>query len=97
MARRIVWSKKAETVFIKILEYYNHRNESNVYSRKLNSEIKKHLELLSNHPWIGLKTENKNTRVLIKHHFKIFYRIEPETIVILLIWDSRQNPENLNL
>ena len=97
MAWRIVWSKKAEIIFIKILEYYNHRNGSKIYSRKLNLEIKKRLEVLSNHPWIGTETENKNTRVLIKHHFKIFYRIESETIVVLLIWDSRQNPENLNL
>ena len=36
MAKRIVWSKFALENKLEILKYWNHRNESNTYSRKLN-------------------------------------------------------------
>ena len=36
MAKRIVWSKFALENKLEILKYWNHRNESNTYSRKIN-------------------------------------------------------------
>ena len=97
MAKQIVWTKKAETVFSKILEYYIQRNGNNTYSKKLLYEIKRLTDLLSKHPWIGTRTKEQNIRVLINKNYKIFYRIETTTIIILLIWDSRQNPKDLKL
>lgn len=97
MVRRIIWSKRAEKVFSEILDFYNIRNKSKTYSRKLNSKIKQILNIIIRHPFIGRKTDNENIRVLIKGKYKIFYRIEPEEIVILLVWDTSQNPDNLTL
>ncbi|RLD50222.1 MAG: type II toxin-antitoxin system RelE/ParE family toxin [Bacteroidetes bacterium] len=97
MVRGIVWSKRAEKLFFDILEFYYVRNKSKTYSRKLNSEIKQLIKILAKQPFLGRKTEKNNIRVLIKGNYKIFYEIEPEEIVILLVWDTRQNPENFKL
>ena len=50
MARRIVWTQRANIIITKLLEY-----------------------------------------------FKIYYQIEPDSLVIILIWDCRQNPATINL
>ncbi|MGE5394288.1 MAG: type II toxin-antitoxin system RelE/ParE family toxin [Candidatus Saccharibacteria bacterium] len=95
MAKRIIWSRQAERVFNKILEFYMDRNGSKAYSRKLNQEIHELLSNISRQPFIGIKTENKNIRVVIKGNYKIFYKIEDENLIILLVWDSRQDQESV--
>ena len=40
MARKIIWTRRADLVFTKLLEYYLLRNKSKEYSRKLNKEIR---------------------------------------------------------
>ena len=95
MVKRIIWTSKAEQIYSEILKFYVQRNGTKTYSKKLNSEVKKLLLLLSNHPFLGKKTGLTNTRVLIKGYHKVFYKIYDEELVILLFWDSRQNPEKL--
>lgn len=95
MVKRIIWTSKADQIYSDILKFYVQRNDSKIYSKKLNNEVKKLLLLLANHPFLGKKTGVTNTRVLIKGNYKIFYRINAEELVILLFWDSRQNPEKL--
>jgi toxin YoeB len=95
MVKRIIWTSKADQIYSDILKFYVQRNGSKTYSKKLNNEVKKVLLLLSNHPFLGKKTGLPNTRVLIKGNHKIFYKIYAEELVILLFWDSRQNPKKL--
>ena len=97
MVRRITWTKKAFTVFQKILEFYYQRNGTKTYSSRLNIEIKELIYLLRKHPFLGRKTEIEDIRVLVKGDYKIFYRVDKSDIVILLVWDCRQNPESLKL
>jgi len=97
VVRKIIWTSKAEDVFLRILEFYVRRNENRTYSRKLNTEIKQIINLLKKFPFLGISTDIENIRVLIKGDVKIFYHITPLEIVILLIWDCRQNPEDLEL
>jgi plasmid stabilization system protein ParE len=97
MAKRIIWSESAERIFTQILEFYIERNGSKVYSRKLNDEVLTLLSILSKQPFLGIRTEIIDVRLFIKRNYKIFYQIEEEKIIILLIWDCRQNPQGLNL
>jgi plasmid stabilization system protein ParE len=97
MVRRIIWTSRAELVFSWILEFYFKRNGTKLYSHKLNDEIKKIIKLLLKHPYLGKKTEIENVHVLVKGDFKIFYKIEPEEIVILMVWDCRQDPDDLKI
>ena len=97
MARRIIWTLKAISIFTLILEFYYQRNGTKTYSSSLNKEIKKTISLLKSHPFLGRKTESDHVRVLIKGDFKIFYQVEKHDVIILMIWDCRQDPETFHL
>lgn len=95
--RRIIWSLRAKTDLFKILDFYFRRNGTKDYSLKLSSNIRKAIRLLEIYPEIGVRTDFENTRNLIHGFYEIFYEINPKTIEIITIWDSRQNPMNLKV
>ena len=97
MAKRIVWSSRADRIFTKTLEFYIERNGSKTYSRKLNKEVLSIISILSKQPYLGIKTDTENLRVVIKGELKIFYQIEKDKLIIHLVWDCRQNPKSLNI
>ena len=97
MVKRVIWSGNADRIFTKILEFYIERNGSKAYSRRLNNEILSLITILSKQPFLGIKTDKKDIRILIKSHFKIFYQIDNDILIIHLIWDYRQSQESLNM
>lgn len=97
MAKRVIWTSKANLIFTKILEFYIERNGSKTYSRRLNNEILSLITILSKQPYLGIKTDKKDIRILIKNHFKIFYQIDNDILIIHFIWDCRQSQESLNI
>jgi len=97
MAKRVVWSSRADWIFTKILEFYIERNGTKTYSQKLNNEVLSIVSILSKQPFLGIKTDIENLRVIIKGDLKIFYQIEMDKILIHLVWDCRQNPKSLNI
>jgi len=97
MARRITWTKEAKRVYKGILRFYIERNGSKTYSIKLNKEITELISLLKQYPNLGIKTDYKDLRVIIKGDYKIYYEITRKEINIRLVWDCRQNPEDSKL
>ena len=97
MVKKVVWSKKADSIFIEILEFYVKRNGSNLYSRKINANIIKILVLLCKNPLLGKTTDLENVRTFIVRDYKILYRINPSEIIVLMVWDCRRNPAELSL
>jgi len=97
VVRTIVWSRLAELAFKETLQYFNERNKSNDYSIKLAHAIKSELQLLINHPNLGLASSVKNVRYLISGNYKIFYEIKETQIVILMVWDSRMDSSKINI
>ncbi len=95
MAKQIVWSLKAQNDRKEILNYWRIRNKSNEYSKKLNGLFKEAIKLISDYPDIGKITENGKARIKIVGDYFIVYELEKEKILLLTIWDSRQNPEKL--
>lgn len=93
--RKIIWSHRARIRLLQILEFYNERNRSKVFSIKLYNEFKEQLTLITKQPEIGIKTEIIGVRGLIFRNFILFYEIKSEQIIIHSIWDCRQNPEDL--
>lgn len=58
--------------------------------------IDEKIDLIQRNPEIGLKLENSQFRKIIIHkNTTLFYEIDQPIIKILLIWDNRQNPEDL--
>ncbi|UJH92214.1 type II toxin-antitoxin system RelE/ParE family toxin [Antarcticibacterium sp. 1MA-6-2] len=95
MAGRIKWSKKATEDLQEILAYWRSRNKSNTYSKKLYKEIIQIIYLLDAYPYLGISTSDKFIRVKIFKSYKFFYEFKSKPITILGIWDTRQDPEEL--
>ena len=91
---KIEWSIEARLDLIDILEYYLERNNSVVYSNKLNSKITRSIKLIAQNPLIGIKSEIESVRALITGDYQIIYEIFDNLIVVLMIWDCRRDPED---
>ena len=95
MVRKVTWTVRAQNDRKEIFEYLNNHNKSNLYSKRLNGLIKKSLLLIAKYPLIGKLTDKINVRVKVLKDYLIVYEVLPKEIVILTIWDCRQNPEDL--
>lgn len=96
MAKQIIWSKRSQTDRKEIFRYWNKRNNSNYYSKKLNELFKQAVRLIAEYPEIGKPTDDKNVRIKIVKDYLIIYEIdEKDHLLILTIWDARQNPKRL--
>ena len=95
MAFKIEWTINARLDRKEIFTYWNNRNKSNIYSRKLNNLFNTHVESLLKFPSIGKLTDYEQVRFLIVKDYLIFYKIEQQIISIVKIWDSRQDPNKV--
>lgn len=95
MARRIVWVLQAQMDRKEILAYWKDRNKSANYSKKLDKLFREALILLLKYPFIGKPTNKKNIRIKIVRSYFLIYEITAEEIVVLRIWDTRQNPKKI--
>ena len=81
---------------MKFFEYFAKRNKSKTYSIKLHKKIKSEILITLKQPNIGKQTDVLNIRGLIIENYIVFYELLDTNIIILNIWDCRENPENLN-
>jgi plasmid stabilization system protein ParE len=92
---KINWSKEAELDLTKILEFYIDGNSK--HSKSLYSRIKKGVTTISKNPFIGIKTDIESVRILITGEYLIVYQLFKNEIIISMVWDSRRNPESIEL
>ena len=97
MVKEIVWSELSIIDRFEIYTFWEEHNKSDTYSKKLEILFNQSAQLLSNFPEIGLITAFKSTKIKIISHFKIFYLIKKDSIIILRIRDARQNPKKFKL
>ena len=96
MDRKIIWSRRSQNDRIEIFKYWNKHNKSIAYSKKLNELFKEAIRLIGEYPQIGRLTNDKKARIKIVRDYLIIYEIDAqEQLLILTIWDSRQDPEKL--
>jgi toxin YoeB len=95
MVRQITWTEKAQKERIAILSFWNEQNQSLNYSRKLNKLLIESLRLICKFPTIGKRTNKENVRVKVFKDYLIIYEITKSAIVVLSLWDCRQNPQDL--
>ncbi len=96
MAGRIKWSTQATKDIEEILSYWNNRNKSSHYSKKLYAQIKQVIKLLKAHPNLGISTTDEHIRMKIFKSYKIFYELESNSITVLRIWNTRQDPKKID-
>ncbi len=95
MAQRLIWTTEAENDRLEILEYWYKALNSKTYSRKLYKEFSDHLKIIREYPEIGIKTKIQGVRVKTVKHYQLVYLLTANSIILLHIWDSRQNPDKL--
>ncbi len=97
MAKRIVWSLRAQNDRKAILEYWHKRNGNKDYCRKLSQGFRETVRYIVEHNYLGMATDEENTRVTVCGHYMLFYEIKDKSIEVLTVWDARKNPTELNL
>jgi len=92
---KVEWTHFAKKQRDEIFEYWNNRNKSNSYSKKLRLIIKEKTNQLKLQPFSGKKTIDETIRMLVFKNYSLIYNIEKETISIISFWENHQNPEAL--
>jgi toxin YoeB len=95
MARKIEWTKTSIRDRFEIYKFWIEKNKSDSYSKKLETLFNEAAKLISEFPEVGTETDFPRLRVKIIKSYKLFYTDDSETISIIRIWDTRQNPQNL--
>ncbi len=93
MAKRVVWSKKAKNQRLSIFEFWLTRTDSNRYTIKLRKAFKAATNKLKDNPFLGKQTNTADFRFLIVKYYKLFYTVTDSDIVILSVFDTRQDPD----
>jgi toxin YoeB len=92
---KVFWTETAIEQRNHIFEYWNNRNQSTEYSKKVRLKIKDRIETLKNYPKSGKKTNFGDVRVSALGHFSILYKSDESKITIVAFWDNRQDPKKL--
>lgn len=93
MARKIIWTKRANLKFNKIIDYLEKewgKNVTESFVRKAYGII----ELISEQPKLGtMENPEKNIRgFLLTKHNRLFYRVTEKSIILLNFFDTRSKP-----
>ncbi len=90
---KVEWSIEARLDLLDILEFYIQRNGNANYSRKLNSKINKSIKLITRNPLLGKQTDINSVRAIVTGDYQVIYEIVEQTLLIVMVWDCRRNPE----
>jgi plasmid stabilization system protein ParE len=93
--RTIIWTHNAVIQRRNIFIYWNNRNGSSEYSKRLLGLIRNRLILLIKFPEVGKLTDYPNLRVVVIENYLLFYFKNEDTILIIAFWDNRQDPSQL--
>lgn len=95
MVKKIAWSAKAQSDRKEIFRYWNERNKSTSYSGKLNYLFEDAANLIAKFPKIGKPSGYKDTRIKIVRDYLLVYKEYKDLVLIITVWDGRQNPLTL--
>ena len=96
MAKRLIWSKRAQEDRKQILEHWKNRNKSSTYSKKLDKGFREALKIIREYTQIGKQTDDQKARIKILRDYFLIYEETKDSIILLTIWDSRQDPQELS-
>jgi len=91
MARKIIWSKRAQEDRINIFSYWNKRNKSKAYSKRLNKNFILAAEFVAINPNTGKSTDREGIKIKFVSHFALIYEFTESELHLLSIFDTRQN------
>ncbi|MGE0772340.1 MAG: type II toxin-antitoxin system RelE/ParE family toxin [Cyclobacteriaceae bacterium] len=94
MAKKIVWTKRANNKFNKIIDFLEQEWGPNV-TRNFVGKTYDILDLISDQPDLGTM-ENKERKIrgfLLTKHNRLFYRVTDKEIILLNFFDTRSGPK----
>lgn len=97
MAQKIEWTKASIQDRFEIYQFWINKNKSDSYSKKIENLFNDAAKLISEFPEIGIETDLHGLRVKIVKSYKLFYTEQSDTVRIIRVWDTRQNPKKLKL
>ena len=89
------WTKTALSQRNHIFKYWNKRNKSTEYSKRLRIVINERTKLILSFPEMGREVKFGNHRTIPLEHYSIFYRIIEDEIIITAFWDNNQSLKKL--
>ncbi len=94
----IEWTKRADKEFDEIIDYLAKEWNVKVKNNFINNFYNK-LDLILMFPELGkLISKTKKVRgILITEHIRLYYRIKNKRIIIMTLYDTRQDPEKMDL
>ena len=94
MALEVLWSKRADKKFDKILEYLMLELGERITKSFVN-KVYEFLDILAEFPEIGtLENKEKGIRgFTIVEQINLFYKIDDSKIILLNFFDNRQSPK----
>lgn len=92
--KKIEWTVNALLTKKSIFYYWNNRNKSIVYSTKLNKLFTSTLHSIENSPEASIGSKTENIRAVLVRDYYLIFEISEFAIIVLDIWDTRQNPIN---
>ncbi len=95
MARKIIWTKRANKRINQIIEYLEDEFGENT-TKSFVSKTYQLIDLISQNPHLGtMENLDKNIRgFLLTKHNRVFYRVTESEIIILNFFDTRTHPKN---
>lgn len=94
MALNLIFSPQFADSLEEILQFYDERNGSDCYSKKLLKMILRQTSLLKTMPEIGRLTNFPGVRILFVDQFGIEYQIREKAILIIDIYSCHTNPND---
>lgn len=93
MGKRITWKPKPQRQVREIERYLREELGTTQAFDNFLDALYKRLAMIADYPESGRPTGYKTVRYWkVDKHRSVFYRIKPDRITVLLIWDSRQHP-----
>ena len=92
MALEILYSPEFADNLESILNFYDERNSSDTYSKKLFKMVHEQIRLLSVFPEIGRITDFPGVRVVFVEDYGVEYQIRDEAILVIDIYSCLTDP-----
>ncbi|MCR5574217.1 MAG: type II toxin-antitoxin system RelE/ParE family toxin [Bacteroidaceae bacterium] len=93
MALEILYSQQFADNMESILRYFDERNGSDAYTRKLMGMIHSQIQTLTIFPEIGRMTDFPGVRILFVERYGIEYQIREDMILVVDIFSCLTNPD----
>ena len=92
MALEIVYAPQFADSLDTILSFFDERNGSDRFSRKLMKMIHRQIRILATMPEIGRQTDFPGVRIIYVERFGIEYQIREKTILVIDIYNCQSAP-----